>query len=301
MTTAADLSFCLFGKHPTEGDHMEGLGLATAALVAFKRDFYIEGLGSCIARSVWSEELPPGTPPPYHHRLLVVSAAGWIAARFQESRDASGRAQYPLVAALSGADHELLSNLQLWTWLEDRLSAAKQAERAEQLAAVAGELPALQPPPSPLSRRAWADRFKNGLERVVHALSGDGAGGRRARVPLGADADADAVLWASFLAHLSRAHTLTLVWRASAAGWADVAFTAPVAPLLQTIFASSDRVPLTSSIPFSISPETRRHTDAALSGWLAASTLFPPPPAPSGGEPAFLEKLSRDFRHWWHS
>src|SRR6187402_605253 len=127
-------AFAIFGKHPAWADHMEDLGLATPALAAFKRQFYVDGLGGCVARSVWSEDLPGGAPPPYDHGLLTVAAEGWIAARFVHSLDAGGRGQYPLVACLQGTDDEELgASAAIWPWLETQLAAAREAARPELL------------------------------------------------------------------------------------------------------------------------------------------------------------------------
>ncbi|HEV7403951.1 MAG TPA: hypothetical protein VGO11_13520 [Chthoniobacteraceae bacterium] len=296
------MHFGIFGKQPSAADHLEDLGLATAALTAFKRDFYVEGLGGCVARSVWSEAVPAGAPIPYDHCLLTVSAEGWVAARFVASQDATGRAQFPLVVCLSGAELRDLESPHLWPWLERQAAAARAAETTERLeqicAAAAAGLPVLSGKASAAARRAWAERNRTGLERTAHALSPQGAGGNRVRVPLQDDAGAEAVWWISYLVQLHLAPVFTVVWRVGAR-WGDLALTPPATALLQTLFASPDQVPLTTGVPFSISEETRRYAAAALAEWLAAPALFPEPAAAGAGP--FWQRLARDFRSWWHS
>jgi hypothetical protein len=296
--------FAVFGKHPTAADHIEDLGLATPALAAFKQQFYVNGLGVCIARSVWSQELPSGAAPPYDHGLLTVDANGWIAARFVSSRDATGRAQYPLVVCLQGLDGEdLRASGQIWPWLEARLDAALEANTPERLRRVFAEGQETRVPgrfETLPSRSSWGSEIGEGLMRVAHALSPAGASVNRARVPLGSlDAGTSALFWTSFLSHLQPVKAITIVWQAKSR-FADLMTDAPQAALFHTLFSPESKVPLTTSVPFSVSTGVSRHTASVLSAWQSSTRLFAGS-APNSGELPFFEKLARDFRGWLHS
>ncbi len=285
----AAIRFATFGKHPSAADHLEDLGLTTPSLTAFKQGLYTDGIITCLARQSWIKYVPAMTPVPYDHSLLVIGPASWIAARFTQSTDTSGRDQFPLVTAIHGGGLELLrAATQIGQWLDQahaRMVAAKDLRPAH--AECQGELAALpaewekQPPQGPAVRSAWAEDpalapAHQGLWRVCHAVLPSGAAGGRARLPMQAAGTPaqNAVLWASWLRHLMPGRTVCLIWP-SAAAYCDVTFNVPDAAALSPLFAPPEASPLTTTVPFSIEPDLEQRADGALKEWLQSGPLFP--------------------------
>jgi hypothetical protein len=299
------LAFC--GKHPTAADHMEDLGLVTSRLATFHRQFYVESLASCVARSVWSEELPAGTPPRYEHHILNIGPDGWVAGQFTESIDATGRQMYPFIACLHGkVPGQLQAAPTLWPWLDKQLRQARAAESASGLRELhnraQGELEFLSrqwrsaPAPSAGERQRSAIT-PEGVERLAHAILGQGPRADRLRVPLrgGEAAHLDAILWASLLRRFFPNRPVTLVWP-RAGEFADLIQADPEPGLLYALFSDSAKAPLATSIPFRIPPETQQRAQTGLEAWVNSPELFPaavPANKPAGG--SFIKRLTNLF------
>ncbi|HEY3897601.1 MAG TPA: hypothetical protein VGM54_03255 [Chthoniobacter sp.] len=292
----------IFGKHPAAADHLEDLGLKTAAMVAFKQQFYVAGVGDCLARSAWGAELTAGGPIPYDHCLLNVDAEGWIAARIVSSQDAAGRRQYPLVVCLHGTSHESLhAHQEIWALLNREVAAARAASTVAQLRETVSRTEGMDFPTTASSlpdRRHWLDVYGRYLDRVAHSISPTGSGLSCIRVPVGVPPATDVLLWMSFLIHFRRCQALTAIWR-SAATFTDVLLAPPAELLLRRMFADESKIPLTTQVPLKISPETSEQVAATLASWLPASRLFPD--GPSAEDDSFLTRLRRDLSGWWRS
>ena len=305
LSPPADLRYAVFGKHPSGADHLSDLGLTTLSLMSFKQGFYTDGIISCVSRQTWIKNVPSGAAVPYDHSLLTIGKAGWIAARFTQSTDTSGRDQFPLVTAIHGGRLELLAGASsIWQWLEKShaqmvaatdlrpLHAECQTDLAEQRTAWEKS-----PPVSSEMRTAWAEDVvftpsHEGLWRVTHALLPSGAGGSRARLPLQSSGDKpqNVALWASWLRHLMPDRTLTMIWP-SVASHCDLTFNTPDAVALTPIFALPETQPLTSTVPFSISPALVSEAESKLKEWLSVTPFFSAAPAKTDG-------LASKLRSW---
>lgn len=96
-STAPKPIVAAFGKHPAWDDHFTH-GLATDALLAFKRHIYDEGIKPLIDGGAW--QVPDGDPYPYRHFVVWRYGNGVIVARMVASSDGKGRRRFPLVVAI---------------------------------------------------------------------------------------------------------------------------------------------------------------------------------------------------------
>jgi hypothetical protein len=290
-SAVAPVQVALFGKHPLAPDHLEDLGLASVSLAAFKRGFYVDGIGECLARQTWAKDLQDLETIPYDHVALCVGQSGWLIARLKQSVDAAGRRQFPLVLAVHGSGLAGLNRMpELEQLIESKLHAAVAARDLEELKQVHHQAQALAlqitasavPPPFMATRQSWLNSLPlgqdhEGLWRIGHALSPQGAGAGRARVPLHpAGLWISAVLWTSwcrcFLTDAG-APLITVLWK-KGQGVADLALGPPNTRLLSTLFIADNALPLTSAIPFNVTPEVIAAGRLAVDAWLGQSELF---------------------------
>ncbi len=303
----------VFGKHPTAADHLEDIGLVTESLVAFKKGFYVEGIGECLTKQAWVKDLGVTESIPYDHCLLSVGQGGWLAVRFLHSSDAPGRKQFPLVLALHGRDFSALNRIaDIGQMLESHIgyiAAAKEPTALHQLQVQAQEqiqelMKAGSESQSPgvAAKESWIQSLGLGAEyqglwRVCHALSPKGAGAGRARVPVHLGGPwQSGTLWLSFARHLlgSQSAVLTLLWR-QRQGFADLFLSAPSARVLATLFATEACQPLTASVPFNISPELKTESETAFHEWLQQAALFSVPEF-AKDSPSLLNKVCNGWR-----
>jgi hypothetical protein len=93
---AAKVHVAAFGKHPGWDDHIEEIGLDCAPMVKAKRVLYGECIGGCIDSGEW-EKLDEARRIPFRHEFLWRLPEGYLIGRMWSSRDAKGRAKYPMV------------------------------------------------------------------------------------------------------------------------------------------------------------------------------------------------------------
>ncbi len=308
----------VFGKHPAAADHLEDIGLATASLVGFKQGFYVDGIGECLSRQLWLKDLGTVDAVPYEHGMLCLGAQGWLAARFQQSADAPGRRQFPIVLALHGGDFAALNQvLEIGQILEQQLAAvvgSKDIASLRQVHATAqsrfDELlnsKINSAAPGTVARESWLAAMSLGLEkeglwRVFHALSAAGAGAGRVRVPLNpASQWQTAVLWASLIRRIFQGkHSIaSLVWR-QRQPYADLALAPPTARVLSSLFASETSQPLTTTVPFNVSQEFKAVSHSSVQEWLQLNTLFEVKNS-AGDHPSLLNKVCNSWREWFKS
>lgn len=280
----------IFGKHPSAADHLEDIGLTSASLVAFKQGFYLDGLGECLSKQIWSKDLGSTDAIPYDHNLLCVGRRGWLAVRFQHSSDAPGRRQFPLVLAVHGAEFASINQIaDIGQLLESSLSAAAATREGAALRQIHAQgqtqlqqkLAATTPTPGQTAREAWLQGLplapdNQGLWRICHSLSSKGAGANRARVPLHAGGPwQSATLWLSLARHLFELQSgvISLVWKQGQA-FGDLAFSPPNARFLNTLFTPESSQPVTSAVPFNVSPELRQEAQELFRHWMQDPVLF---------------------------
>ncbi|MEN3942410.1 hypothetical protein WJU23_14015 [Prosthecobacter sp. SYSU 5D2] len=304
----------LFGKHPAAADHLEDMGLSTSSLVAFKQAFYLEGITECLNRQTWLKDLPAADAPPYDHCLLSLGRKGWMAVRFQQSSDAAGRKQFPLVLALHGSDFSSLNRIaDIGQLLETALTAAAGARDLAALRQVHNQAQAqvlellstpAASPPGPSAREAWLQGLplgqeKEGLWRICHALSPAGASAGSARVPLHLGGPwQSATLWQSLVKHLFQPPAgTTVVWRPRQA-FADLALCPPHFRILGSLFAPESSQPQTCTVPFNYTPELKAEAQGILIRWFSESSLFEPLKN-TQESPSLLNKVCNGLRSWF--
>ena len=309
----------IFGKHPAAADHLEELGLSTASLVAFKQGFYIDGIGGSLAKQTWHKELPAGDAVPYDHELLCAGRAGWLAARFTHSSDASGRRQYPLVVAVHGGDtaalHHTAAILDELDAQSDGAAGLKDANALRQ-AQIQGQAEwesrvtkwSAEPVVNRQVKEAWL-RSEGlgpdllGLQRICHALLPQGAGAGRARVPLvGVEPGLSRVLWLSFVRELLgwQVPVLTIITRHGDA-FGDLVLGPPGARALTALFAGIGAQPLTSAVPFNLAGDLAPGVDAVVDAWLRQPALFSEPDTTEDSSDGLLQRICSGFRSWLKS
>jgi hypothetical protein len=94
------LAVSAFGKHPGWDDHMEDVGHQAMEMLAFKRRFYVEGIGGNIDSGAWAHLPEPQRLPEFNHRLILSQDDYYILAQVVASRDGKGRSLYPLIVAV---------------------------------------------------------------------------------------------------------------------------------------------------------------------------------------------------------
>lgn len=311
----------VFGKHPAAADHLEDIGLSTASLVAFKQGFYIDGIGGSLARQTWHKELPAADDIPYDHELLCVGPAGWLAARFMHSSDASGRKQYPFVVAVHGCDiaildhaEAMLAELDAFACSLAGLKDAAALREAHARASVEWEAGISRWRSDPIAVRpakeAWlrveslgSAPSYTGLGRIAHALLPEGAGAGRARVPLAQpDAALARSLWLSF-AQLLLQYEVPVITILGRHGdlHADLVTAPPGARALVSVFAPLTAQPLTSDVPFAVSDDITSMVQEAAAVWLQEPALFWQPDTAGNGSNTLIQRICSGFRSWLKS
>lgn len=316
---AGTVRLAVFGKHPAAADHLEDMGLSSASLVAFKQGFYIDGIGGSLAKQTWHKDIPSADSLPYNHHLLCVGRAGWVAARFTHSSDATGRRQYPFVVAVHGRDTAVLMHARSLMGeldaLANSLSGLKDIAALRQAHAQAqteweawiskwtsdpiAVLPAKE---SWLSTEALGPEHL-GLQRIAHALLPQGAGAGRARVPLsGADPDLSLVLWLSFAQALldQQVPVLTLI-RREGESFGDLVLGPPGARALTSLFAGLTSQPLTSSVPFNLAGDLATIVGDTATDWGHEQALFIEAEASGESSDTLIQRICSGFRSWLKS
>src|SRR5688500_15184 len=125
-----------FGKHPGAEDH-DDVNVSTEQLSAVKRTLYTNGIAGTIDSGEWDRLSPEERLPKFNHEFLW-DRPGWVyCGRLWASKDAKGRARYPMVvcAQCSGVPKPwLLSTVPpLLASLEAGCQAARSSAEVRQI------------------------------------------------------------------------------------------------------------------------------------------------------------------------
>lgn len=88
-----------FGKHPGWDDHVDDMGLETDLLVWVKRLLYLEGIANNIDTGAWEQLQPAERLEKFDHAFLWRADDALVIGRLWSSTDGKGRAKYPMVLA----------------------------------------------------------------------------------------------------------------------------------------------------------------------------------------------------------
>ncbi len=300
---ADTLQPALFGKHPAWADHMTDYG-GNGAINTFRQHFYIDGIGTCLARQKWGPE-NPHTPLPWHHALLTITQQNWVLAAIDASRDSRGRTHYPLVATTSGQDPNTLASLPTTGTTLTSLLTAAAAATDEASVTAAFQSWAAGPPltSSPLTAAAtFLDTLspdpttRDAVARIFHALAPQASGDGRARIPIIGPEFRSAAHWASLIRYVLEedATTLTILWERGSSH-ADITLGPPDARTLSDLFGPQAHKTLTTTIPFTIdAPFATACAEASLA-WTTTADWLQPITSPTPQKSFTLKGLTKLF------
>lgn len=281
-----------FGKHPGWTDHMEDLGLETDALVALKQTLYVQGITGNFQE--WSELEENQSSIDFGHVFVWCRNEDIVAGRLWKSRDGSHhpRTNYPMVVCahcrrvpLRWVFDEVLTRLEN---LETKCrSCSSAAEVKARLSACQDEFSGLQDTPGgleeeypngadPIARLAEYPELgpgEEGLVRILYhidramqatSLSPPGKGPcwhAHARVPLSdAHATEASIRWVQFLLGKYGQACGVSVFLPACRTWLDLLVGEPGPPQLYCLRAALAALPLTTTVPYNVSPEFAEET-----------------------------------------
>jgi hypothetical protein len=277
-----------FGKHPGWDDHIDDIGFETDIFITVKRILYIQGIGGNIDSGSW-DSLQKNQPiEEFKHALVWYMDGDLIVGRIWSSRDGKGRTSYPMVVCVQCCRLPLewvLNNvLPLLERIEEACVVATSAaevrltiENAQQ------EIRQLtqQCEPSPILPPVGADVMTKliqypemegpnhqGLLRILYHIEReatrdnlDTTKGKAfrptlLRIPISPPPVTESmILWINFLLKKFSKNTSVLMLMPLQKQWMDVILGEPTQLQLYCLRASLRVIPLTSSIPYNLSPE----------------------------------------------
>ncbi len=283
-----------FGKHPGWDDHIDDIGLETDVLITAKRILYVQGVSGNIDSGSW-DKLQENQPiEEFKHTITWYKGGDLIIGRMWSSRDGKGRTSYPMVVCVQCVKLSLewgLSNiLPMLERVEKTCAATTSAaevyltienarKELRQLTQECKPSPVL--PPISQDVMAKLTRYPEmggpnhqGLLRILYHIEREVTRDHLdtskdktfrpilLRVPSSpAPVTESALLWIHFLLKKFGMNTSVLMLMPLQKQWMDVIIGEPTHSQLYCLRASLAVIPLTSSIPYNISPE---FTDKAI-------------------------------------
>jgi hypothetical protein len=280
-----------FGKHPGWNDHIPGIGLETEALAYLKQKLYVDGIGRQVDSGAWekleAEKLLEG----FDHLFLWQREEHVLLGQLWSSVDRKGRSKYPMVLCLDGIGISVPALLNKGCGELDRLRLICQsvATPEEVIAACSASQERLRDPgttaksdsetPATLeARRRFLEHpdigpARLGLLRVLHELRipstndagrfGSQTGGKafpscHLRVPLAAGSSTESLsLWSAFFQAATPKGMPVLLISRKNTNWLDVIAGEPVNDDFFCFGAGLKAIPLTTEIPYELSPEAK--------------------------------------------
>jgi hypothetical protein len=282
-----------FGKHPGWKDHMEDLGLETEVLVTLKRILYVQGITGNFKE--WSDLEKKQASIEFGHTFVWCRDEDIVVGRLWKSRDGSHppRTSYPMVVCAHGRRVPL-------RWVYDQVltrladletkcrSCGSAAEVKACLSACQSEFSGLSDAPSgseeehpngadAIARLAEYPELGPGQEGLVRILyhidramqagplspldKGPCRHSAHARVPLsGAHVTEASIRWVQLLlGKYGQACGVSLFLPGNQA-WLDLLVGEPDPPQLYCLRASLAALPLTTTVPYNVSPEFAEET-----------------------------------------
>jgi len=292
-----------FGKHPGWNDHIPPIGVETETLAYVYQTLYENGIRGQIDAGAW-EKLEPGKREEgFDHTFLWLLGGHGVLGRLWSSSDRGGRSKYPMVLCVESnftAPGFVLAELMVE--LERARGACKATASEDQVKAECraagdrlksqfgmlkqGDLPTAVPMES---RRHFLEHqdlgsARLGLLRVLHELgsASDGSAtgqvalrpkagmSSRLRVPLACETRIQSLqCWATFLkCALPKDCPLLFIAR-TGANWLDIIVGEPAGGDFFCLQASSQALPLTTEIPYELSPSLHHRIQKLEARFLA--------------------------------
>ncbi len=277
-----------FGKHPGWDDHIDDIGLETNILITVKRILYVQGVGGNVDSGSW-DKLQENQPiDEFKHTFIWYMDENLIVGRMWSSRDGKGRTSYPMVVCVQCCQISLkwvLTNiLPLLERVENTCTATTSAAEVRlSIENTQKELRqlTLQCEPSSIMPTICGDvmaklmKFPEmggpnhqGFLRILYHIEReftrdhlDTSKGKAfrptlLRLPISPPPVMEGMLlWISFLLKKFGMKTSVLMLMPQQKQWVDIIIGEPTHLQLYCLRASLDVIPLTSSIPYSMSPE----------------------------------------------
>ncbi len=277
-----------FGKHPGWDDHIDDIGLETDIIIAVKRILYVQGIGGNIDSGSW-DKLQENQPiEEFKHAFVWCLDGNLIVGRLWSSRDGKGRTSYPMVVCVQcrqlPLDWVLKNILSFLERVENTCAATTSASDVRlTIENTQTELRQLtqQCEPSPILPTDCTDVMAKltkypemggpnhqGLLRILYHIEREvgrdhldnpkGANFRpiSLRIPTSPPPVIESVpLWTNFLLTKLGINTSVLLLMPLQNQWMDIIIGEPTHLQLYCLRASLRVIPLTSSIPYNLSPE----------------------------------------------
>jgi hypothetical protein len=277
-----------FGKHPGWDDHIDDIGFETDIFISVKRILYIQGIGGNIDSGSW-DALKKNQPiGKFKHTLVWYMDGSLIVGRIWSSRDGKGRTSYPMVVCVQCCQLPLewvLKNVvPMLEKVEETCVATTSAaqvrlniENAQNelrkltkdcelspilpsvctgIMAKLTEFPDMGGP-----NHQGLLRILYHIEREVTRDHPDTAKGKNLRpillrVPISPPTVMEGIsLWINFLLKKFEMNKSVLILIPLQMQWMDIIIGEPTQLQLFCLRASLRVIPLTSSIPYTMSPE----------------------------------------------
>lgn len=277
-----------FGKHSGWDDHIDDIGLETDIIITVKRLLYVQGISGNIDSGSW-DKLQENQPiEEFKHALVWCMDGNLIVGRLWSSRDGKGRTSYPMVVCaqccqlpLEWALNNILPLLErveqtctTTTSAADVRSTIENAQKELRQLAQQCE-PSLILPAVRTDVMAKLTEYlemggpnHQGLLRILYhierevardhpdTLKGTNFRPTLLRIPVSPPPVIDSVLlWFNFLLTKFGMNTSVLILLPLQKRWMDIIIGEPTHLQLYCLRASLRVIPLTSSIPYNISPE----------------------------------------------
>ena len=312
-SSSLPLFLAAFGKHPGWNDHIPPIGVETETLAYVYQTLYEDGIRGQIDSGAW-EKLEPGKREEgFDHMFLWLSGGHGVLGRLWSSSDRAGRSKYPMVLCVeSGFAASGFVLAEMLVELERLRGACKTTASEDQVRVecraagdrLQSQFGALKPGELPTAvslefRRRFLEHHdlgsaRLGLLRVLHELgsasSGSASGhvspprpqagvSTRLRVPLASETQLQSLqCWAAFLeCAVPGAWPLLLIAR-TGAKWLDIIVGEPAGGDFFCLQASNQALPLTTEIPYELSPllqQRLQELEARFLGQEPPATAFP--------------------------
>jgi len=277
-----------FGKHPGWDDHIDDIGLETDILITVKRMLYIQGIGGNIDSGSWDKLQESHPIEEFKHEFVWCMDGNLGVGRMWSSQDGKGRTSYPMVICVQCCQLPLdwvLKNIlpQLERIEKTCAATTSPAEVRLTIENARNEFRQLaqQCEPSPVLPVVCPDALAKlteypemggpdhqGLLRILYHIEReiaqdhlDTSKGKAfrptlLRVPISPPPVIESVpLWINFLLTKFGINTFVLMLMPLQKQWMDIIIGEPTHSQLYCLRASLRVIPLTSSIPYNLSPE----------------------------------------------
>jgi hypothetical protein len=286
--SAARLSLAAFGKHPGWEDHIPGIGVDTEALAGLKQSLYFDGIRGQIDSGAWEKMEQLKRLEGFNHQFLWLRPGHVLMGLMWSSSDRIGRAKYPMILCADGEGFSpafMLANggPELERLRETCKALASAEEVTSECRTAAGRLRGTferasgnwnEPFSESTERQQFLDCAKlspdrAGFLRILHEYSTEqGASSGRMktkhlRVPVISSLRIDPLTpWVEFFQCIVPSKVPVLFIKRNDEAWLDVIIGEPDSRDYFCLQAATEALPLTTEVPYEISPEIRSAMDA---------------------------------------